>query len=65
MNPVQRWEYRVTHFALSSNWDEIQASLNAAGYDGWELVSAEVERNQRIIGAPTSVTCFLKRARGA
>ena len=59
-----RWEYHVAHFKGTS-WEEIQASLNAAGYEGWELVNADVERNQRLMGAPFTVTCFLKRPRVA
>ena len=59
-----RWEYYVAHFKGTS-WEDIQASLNAAGYEGWELVNADVERNQRIMGAPATVACFLKRQRVA
>ena len=58
------WEYYVAHFSGTS-WEQIQASLNAAGHEGWELVNADVQRNQRVMGAPTTVNCFMKRQRAA
>ncbi len=48
-----------------TSWEQIQASLNAAGHEGWELVNADVQRNQRVMGAPTTVNCFMKRQRTA
>jgi hypothetical protein len=64
-----RWEYRTVTFGASSGFwpfaaggdvdqDEITATLNHLGRDGWELVSALDTSNVR---GTRLVVCILKR----
>jgi hypothetical protein len=65
-----QWEYRTESFGATSGYwpfaaggdvgeDEITATLNRLGRDGWELVSAFDTNDVR--GQTRVVVCILKR----
>ena len=61
---VQQWEYKVIlrpdpfHFGPSPSNQNIEAALNQAGLDGWELCGTWSQPHES--GGFTG-TCFLKR----
>lgn len=61
---VPMWEYKVIFFGVGSERAHVERALNIMGSQGWELVTMDVERNQRIIGAPAQTTLVLKRQSG-
>lgn len=58
------WEYKHVFFGTGTEHHHITRALNIMGGQGWELVTMDVERNQRIIGAPAQSTLVLKRRSG-
>ena len=65
--PTQRWEYRTLQLDLegwfrpSVDVAQTNATLDALGHEGWELVSVlDLNRGH---GHSTALVAFLKRAR--